>query len=823
MEGDDGLLLNLDAAPPPSTKKNKNKSRNGSSKKRALVQESSADDAATTKRTRGLSGAGTSSGARRQPSPTISIPKESTLSEEDRAAIIKARAMSLGSSSKTTSSHDTAPRSKGGSHGYVSSLFARDEAGASEPAGLPETPRSAPSNAPSSNASSFEALGLDEILATHLRERMGIDGKPTDIQRLAIPPLISEPPSPTSQRDVLIQAQTGSGKTLTYLLPIVQSLLPFSEESYIDRSIGTLAIILAPTRELARQIYQVLERLLTMSLTSQHEAADGTLLRRRARWIVPNLLTGGSTKNHEKQRIRKGSPIIVSTPGRLLDHLQNTSSLDVGKCRWLVLDEADRLLEMGFEEQLSGIVKALDGRRRLSVSTAREALLNNGAIEPHAPDSQVTDSLGVAWWAWRRRVVLCSATLDERVQVFSGTTLHQPLLIRAGMHQAVEPAPGTRHKGTSGPTSDSAQSVGNRTAEDHEPASLNAPVDFNGPTFSAPAQLAQHAVIVPPKLRLVTLLALLRQSLPRASEAAHPARVMVFLTCTDTVDFHWHAIGGARMGQLPTKDSVTSRPLPSSQDMPLAQKSDLLPGVPIYRLHGSMTQKERIASLRAFHTLEDGTDAAPAKRGGVLLCTSVASRGLDLPHVSCVIQMDVPTEGGVEEYVHRVGRTARVGREGTSWLMLMPHEKPWLDVLTQRMVVGEPPRRASVPVVGYDTVLYEGFGGAAREYESRATDVQMALERWVLADPSHASLARTAFLAHIRAYATHPASEKAIFHVNQLHLGHVAKAFALREAPQTVQRTAKKEHERQTQPKAPEKDTEIRRQRMLANLPTESM
>ena len=68
----------------------------------------------------------------------------------------------------------------------------------------------------------------------------------------------------------------------------------------------------------------------------------------------------------------------------------------------------------------------------------------------------------------------------------------------------------------------------------------------------------------------------------------------------------------------------------------------------------------------------------------------------------------------------------------------------------------------------------KGFGGAAREYESRATDVQMALERWVLADPSHASLARTAFLAHIRAYATHPASEKAIFHVNQLHLGPVS-------------------------------------------------
>ena len=150
-------------------------------------------------------------------------------------------------------------------------------------------------------------------------------------------------------RDVLLQAQTGSGKTLTYLLPILQSLLPLSEESFIDRSVGTLAIVLAPTRELARQIYQVLERLLTLSLSTPEE---GEVPRRRSRWIVPGLLTGGSTKNHEKQRLRKGCPILVSTPGRLLDHLQNTASLDVGKCRWLVLDEADRLLEMGFELSL---------------------------------------------------------------------------------------------------------------------------------------------------------------------------------------------------------------------------------------------------------------------------------------------------------------------------------------------------------------------------------------------------------------------------------------------------------------------------------------
>lgn len=669
------------------------------------------------------------------------------------------------------------PRAK--TSGYISSLFARDEANADVPAAIPEAMVSAPSNAPSADAT-FQQLGLHALIAAHLKDKMQIGEKPTEIQRLALPPLLTAPPDPTSQRDVLMQAQTGSGKTLTYLLPILQSLLPLSEESFIDRSVGTLAIVLAPTRELARQIYQVLERLLTLSLASDEDGAP----RRRSRWIVPGLLTGGSTKNHEKQRLRKGCTILVATPGRLLDHMQNTSSLDVGKCRWLVLDEADRLLEMGFEEQLTGIVKGLEGRRRLSLQLAREALVQNGMTPAGVPESQVTDSMGIAWWAWRRRVVLCSATLDEKVQAFSGTTLHAPLLVRAGMRAEVPTA---------------------------------APAADDTPTFSAPAQLDQRAVIVPPKLRLVTLVALLRRSLPKAP--AEPMRVIVFLTCTDSVDFHWQALGGAKLGGTATEKSA---------EEPLAQKSEMLPGVPIYRLHGSMTQKERIASLRAFHELTtEDPDAAPATRGGVLLCTSVASRGLDLPQVGCVIQMDVPTEGGVEEYVHRVGRTARVGRQGASWLMLMPHEVPWLKTLAQRMVVGSPPKPAVVSQVGYDTVLYEGFGGAAREYESRATDVQMALERWVLAAPSHATLARTAFLAYIRAYATHPASERAVFHVQKLHLGHLAKAFALREAPNTVQRTAKKEHDKKHKPatkeEAREQESKERRRRMMANLPTESM
>lgn len=99
---------------------------------------------------------------------------------------------------------------------------------------------------------------------------------PTSIQKAALPVILSEE---TKDRDVFIQSQTGSGKTLAFLLPIIQDLLPLSELSWIDRSIGTLAIIIAPTRELAKQISDVLESLLQLRLrpTSTDGAFHGLL------------------------------------------------------------------------------------------------------------------------------------------------------------------------------------------------------------------------------------------------------------------------------------------------------------------------------------------------------------------------------------------------------------------------------------------------------------------------------------------------------------------------------------------------------------------
>ncbi|KAI0630308.1 DEAD-domain-containing protein [Trametes polyzona] len=617
-----------------------------------------------------------------------------------------------------------------------------------------------PSNAPL-DSSTFSGLGLDPLIVTHLASKMNIE-KPTSIQRAVLPALLPTLEDPAA-RDIFIQSQTGSGKTLSFLLPILQDLLPLSSLSYIDRSIGTLAIIIAPTRELAKQISDVLEALLKLRLRAQDESAEDAAPR-LTRWLVSGLLTGGENRTHEKARLRKGVPILVSTPGRLLDHLQNTSSFNVGKCRWLVLDEADRLMELGFEETIQGILKGLDGRRKLAIQAVEEG-----------------KSLEAGGWDWsrRRRTILCSATIREDVQKLAGTTLTNPIVIKALADDAdAQAVPGSQK-------------------------------------FTPPSQLSQKYVVVPLKLRLVTLVALLR-SLLAQSQSKKGTKIIVFLSCTDSVDFHWNLLGGTSMGgdddqeseseedeneeggKKGTDDEADSEAGGSASQSPkqpkkkptkerVEVKSDLLPDTSIYRLHGSLPLQTRLASLKGF-SANPSTSKTPISPNSILLCTSVASRGLDLPLVRAVIQYDLPTESGATEYVHRVGRTARAGKGGEAWSFVAPSETEWVKWVQAKMQGDTKDGEGSVSLDGVpmETVLRKGFGGKGTEFEERATEVQLSFERWVLRDKQNAEIARKAFLSHMRAYATHPSDEKHIFHIRNLHLGHLAKAFALREAPTAV-------------------------------------
>ncbi|HEX4936073.1 MAG TPA: DEAD/DEAH box helicase, partial [Gemmatimonadaceae bacterium] len=174
----------------------------------------------------------------------------------------------------------------------------------------------------------FTQLKLAPALLQAIRELGFV--RPTAIQAEAIPPALSG-------RDVIACAQTGSGKTAAFLLPILQRL--------IHRPRGmTRALVLAPTRELAAQILEDLNAL------SVHTPVTGA------------AVYGGVGMGPQEHAFRTGVDIIVATPGRLIDHLRSGyARLNQVEC--LVLDEADRMLDMGFLPEIRRIVAKLPTRR----------------------------------------------------------------------------------------------------------------------------------------------------------------------------------------------------------------------------------------------------------------------------------------------------------------------------------------------------------------------------------------------------------------------------------------------------------------------------
>lgn len=152
----------------------------------------------------------------------------------------------------------------------------------------------------------------------------------TEIQQRGIPPLMAG-------RDVLGAAKTGSGKTLAFLIPAVEML---SALRFKPRN-GTGVVVVSPTRELALQIFGVARDLMQF-----HSQTFG-------------IVIGGANRSAEADKLTKGVNLLIATPGRLLDHLQNTKGFIYKNTKALVIDEADRILEVGFEDEMRQIVKIL--------------------------------------------------------------------------------------------------------------------------------------------------------------------------------------------------------------------------------------------------------------------------------------------------------------------------------------------------------------------------------------------------------------------------------------------------------------------------------
>lgn len=185
--------------------------------------------------------------------------------------------------------------------------------------------------------------------------------------------------------------------------------------------------------------------------------------------------------------------------------------------------------------------------------------------------------------------------------------------------------------------------------------------------FSTPRQLVQYYMSVTQKLRLPALCSFLRA---RARE-----KVVVFMSTCDAVDFHhelfrraaWPGDGGSGVDDKNDEKQVAAK-----KKVAAADSEFFGVGCLVRRLHGNVPQVERQATYRAFG----------AAKSGVLICTDVAARGLDLPTVDWIVQYDPPAE--TADYVHRVGRTARKGERGHSLLFLLPREADYLGVLEAR-------------------------------------------------------------------------------------------------------------------------------------------
>jgi superfamily II DNA/RNA helicase len=182
----------------------------------------------------------------------------------------------------------------------------------------------------------FDHFGLDERIVAAVKE-MGYT-TPTPIQSKAIPIVLQG-------KDVMGAAQTGTGKTAGFALPIIQRLLPHANTSMSPARHAVRALVLAPTRELADQVAENVKKYIAKTP------------------LKCATIYGGVDMDPQTQALRAGVEIVVATPGRLLDHLQmkNTS---LSQVQIVVLDEADRMLDMGFLPDISRILNLLPKERQ---------------------------------------------------------------------------------------------------------------------------------------------------------------------------------------------------------------------------------------------------------------------------------------------------------------------------------------------------------------------------------------------------------------------------------------------------------------------------
>lgn len=416
-------------------------------------------------------------------------------------------------------------------------------------------------------------------------------------------------------KDVVVEAVTGSGKTLAFLLPILE-ILKRRKQAWRVSEIG--ALVISPTRELAKQIGEALEPFL---------ASFG---------LCKAVFTGGSgdVASDASRFQSEGGNIVIGTPGRLEDLLAKYPDLLLLKgLEVLVLDEADRLLDMGFERQLNSIIARLPKQRRTG---------------------------------------LFSATMTNAVNELIRTGLRNPVKVTVKVES---------------------------TASSGEQ--------------KIPESLTIHYHVAGHEDRLAFLLNYL--------DSTHRTKTIVYFGTCACVDYYAKAVS-----RLPSRKGNKTA---------------------IIALHGKMEPRRRANVFKEF----------VESPSAVLLCTDLAARGLDFPDIELVVQFDAPQDPA--SFVHRCGRTARSGREGTALLMLAPKEEAYIDFLRGRMI----------PITALD-----------EKHQSKTfttATLHTELIKVNSEDREMYEKSLRAFVSYMRFYQEHHA--KFIFEFKSLDIGALARSYGL--------------------------------------------
>lgn len=435
------------------------------------------------------------------------------------------------------------------------------------------------------------------------------------VQTAVIPHLLSIPsqPSPFNPpRDLCVSAPTGSGKTLAYAIPIISHLR--------TRTITRLrALVILPTRDLIIQVRETLQLL-----------AKGTGLKIGS--------TAGSQSFAQEQQSLGANQvdILITTPGRLVDHLDETQGFTLEHLRFLVIDEADRLLGQSFHGWAKRLRESLSSSSSSSsaskepTSTAH-ALHRLQKLNPPTSNEAACDPFKPQSLAQK---LLFSATLTRDVGKLSELGLRDPVFIDV------------REQGAEGP-------------------SKNGEVDGVHGAFTLPATLREHMLVVSSALKPFFLIWLLQMNPIRQETKSSNGRRKV----------EWTKQPSPMRGVL-----IFTKSVDSAHRLVRLLELFFKNGVDTPRI-STYTSDLTPAQRRTILTSFKQNDIS------ILVASDLISRGIDVPSVEHVISYDTPSD--VAKYVHRSGRTARGMAAGTTaqgdcWSLVEEHEARWF----KREIVG---------------------------------------------------------------------------------------------------------------------------------------